>query len=67
MDVPLLSLHECRDRGSTCGAQYRPLMTQNIVFTASLATLVPGEGYRQMFTTRPPVPYSLLSSLVLRY
>ena len=48
--------------------QYRPFLTQNIVFSASLATLVPGDGFKQLYNTqRLGLPYSILFNMVLRY
>jgi len=49
--------------------QYRPLMSQNIVLGVSASTLVPGQGYRDLFPTGSGIdrPYSFLSSLLFRY
>ena len=46
--------------------QYRPFMTQNIVFNASIAGLLPGKGYRQLFNSDKR-PYSALANLLLTF
>jgi hypothetical protein len=45
---------------------YRPLFSQNIIFRASAATLVPGDGYSQLFDDDKD-PYSVLFNLILTY
>jgi hypothetical protein len=45
---------------------YRPLFSQNIVFRASAATLVPGDGYSQLFDDDKE-PWSVLFNLILTY
>jgi hypothetical protein len=48
--------------------QYRPFLTQNIVVSASIAALVPGEGFKELYNTqRLGLPYSVLLNMVLRY
>jgi hypothetical protein len=50
------------------GMQYRPLMSQNIVFNASAAALLPGKGLKQLYDEgRRGVQYSLLFNLLLTY
>ena len=46
--------------------QYRPFMTQNLVFNASIAGLQPASGYRQLFPSDRR-PYSALANLVLTF
>ena len=46
--------------------QYRPYMTQNIVFNASVAFLQPGQAYRQLFPVGKR-PYSMLANLLLTF
>lgn len=46
--------------------QYRPFMTQNVIFNASVAWLQPGKGYRQLFESSQR-PYSLLANLLLTF
>lgn len=46
--------------------QYRPYMTQNIVFNASVAFLQPGQAYRQLFPAGKR-PYSMLANLLLTF
>ena len=46
--------------------QYRPFMTQNIVFNGSVAWLRPGPAYRQLFPSGK-MPYSLLANLLLTF
>ena len=46
--------------------QYRPYMSQNLVFNASAAWLQPGPGYRQLFATTKR-PYSILANLLLTF
>ncbi|MEQ1515032.1 MAG: hypothetical protein ABL931_00920, partial [Usitatibacteraceae bacterium] len=50
------------------GAQYRPFMTQNIVFNASAAALLPGKGLKQLYDEDKRGPqYSILMNLLLTY
>ncbi len=44
---------------------YRPFATQNIVFRASGAALLPGQGYKDLFGDE--IPFSVLANLVLQY
>ena len=46
--------------------QYRPFMTQNLVFNASLAWLQPGAGYRQLFSSAGRA-YSAVANLLLTF
>ena len=48
---------------------WRPKATQNIVFRLSAATLLPGKGFKDLFTNRPrdKVYYSLLANAILTY
>ncbi len=50
----------------SAAVQYRPFMTQNLVFNGSIAVLQPGPAYRQLF---PSVkrPYSVLANLLLTF
>ena len=50
----------------SAAVQYRPYMTQNIVFNASIAFLQPGQGYRQLFPAGKR-PYSVLANLLLTF
>lgn len=59
-----------RDIGTDLSSalQYRPFLTQNIVFSASVAALLPGTGFKELYNTdRLGIPYSLLFNMVLRY
>jgi len=47
-------------------ATYRPLFTQNVVLEASAATLIPGEGYKDLYGDDERA-YSVLFNLVLNY
>jgi hypothetical protein len=47
-------------------ATYRPLFTQNVVLEASAATLIPGEGYTDLYGDDERA-YSVLFNLVLNY
>lgn len=50
------------------GAQFRPFMTQNIVFNASAAALLPGKGLKQLYDEDKRGPqYSVLMNLLLTY
>ncbi|MCZ4316785.1 hypothetical protein O4H66_25560 [Comamonadaceae bacterium G21597-S1] len=44
--------------------QYRPFMSQNVIFNFSMAWLQPGDGYRQLFASDKR-PYSVLANLLL--
>jgi hypothetical protein len=46
--------------------QYRPFMSQNVIFNLSLAWLQPGDGYRQLFDSSKR-PYSVLANLLLTF
>ena len=47
-------------------AIYRPLFSQNIVLRLSAATLIPGDGYEDLFDDEEQ-PYSILANLILQY
>ena len=39
------------------GIQYRPLLTNNIIISAGLGSLIPGDGYKAIYETNTvPVP-----------
>lgn len=46
--------------------QYRPLFNQNIVLNASIAALVPGRGFKQLYQT-DRTQYSVLFNVLLTY
>ncbi len=46
-------------------AFWRPLATQNIVLTASVAALIPGDGFEALYGD--DVQYSVLANLILTY
>jgi hypothetical protein len=47
------------------GVQYRPLNTQNIVFTAGVASLIPAQGFKDIYTA--DTLYSTFLSVTLTY
>jgi hypothetical protein len=48
--------------------QYRPYFTQNVVFNASAAALLPGRGLKQLYDeNKRGVQYSILFNLLLTY
>ena len=50
------------------GIQYRPFMSQNVVFNASAAALLPGKGLKQLYEEDKRGPqYSILMNLLLTY
>jgi hypothetical protein len=66
----------------SAGVQYRPLLTDNIIISAGLGTLIPGDGYKAIYQTNTnPVPgynsgspghvdsflYSAFASVTLTY
>lgn len=52
----------------SAGLQFRPLFSQNIVFTASAAALLPGKGLRELYPDEESVPmYSVLFNLLLAF
>lgn len=53
----------------SAAAIWRPKATQNIVVRFSAATLVPGRGFKDLFTNRPRNRqyYSLLANVILTY
>ena len=46
---------------------WRPFNTQNVVFRLSGATLIAGEGFKQLYATDDDFFYSGLANLVLTY
>jgi len=50
----------------SAAVQYRPFMTQNLVFNGSIAVLQPGPAYRQLFPAGKR-PYSVLANLLLTF
>jgi len=51
----------------SAGLQFRPFMSQNIVFNASLAALIPGQGFEQIYDADRGPHYSLLANLLLSF
>lgn len=53
----------------SAAAIWRPKATQNIVARLSAATLLPGKGFKDLFTNRPRNKqyYSLLANVILTY
>ena len=53
----------------SAAAIWRPKATQNIVFRLSAATLLPGKGFKDLFTNRPRDKqyYSLLANVIFTY
>ena len=53
----------------SAAAIWRPKATQNIVVRLSAATLLPGKGFKDLFTNRPRDKqyYSLLANVILTY
>jgi hypothetical protein len=64
------------------GVQYRPLLTDNVIISAGLGTLIPGNGYKAIYESNTiPVPgydsgpaghvdaflYSAFASVTLTY
>ena len=50
------------------GIQYRPFMSQNIVFNASAAALLPGNGLKQLYDEdKRGAQYSVLMNQLLTY
>jgi hypothetical protein len=48
--------------------QYRPFLSQNIVLSASIAALLPGDGFKELYNTEHlGLPYSVLFNMILRY
>lgn len=48
--------------------QFRPFMTQNLVFNASVAALLPGKGYKQLFDADDgKTQYSVLLNLLVTF
>jgi hypothetical protein len=44
---------------------YRPFTSQNIVFRVAASTLLPGDGYKDLYGS--DTPYSVLANLILAY
>jgi hypothetical protein len=52
----------------SAGLIYRPFFTNNVIFRASGAVLIPGSGYEELFDERSDEPpYSVLLNLTLTY
>ena len=52
----------------SAAVQWRPFMTQNVVFNASAAALIPGKGLKQLYDEGQRGPqYSILFNLLLTY
>ena len=49
------------------GLQYRPALTQNVVFNASIAALLPGQGLRDLYGEAYAVFYSVLLNMLLTF
>ncbi len=55
------------DIGIDCslGLRYRPLLNNNVMVTAGAAALIPGKGFRDIYSAE--IPYSFFLSLTVRY
>src|SRR4051812_38148424 len=57
----LMTNHASNEIGLDCslGIQYRPLLTNNIIFTAGVGFLIPGDGYKDIYraNTNPVFGY----------
>lgn len=52
----------------SAGIQFRPLYSQNIVITGSVAALIPGKGLRQLYEESDSIPqYSALFNVLLAF
>jgi len=51
----------------SASAIYRPMMSQNVVFRLSYATLLPGKGFKDLYHTENEHFYTLLANLTLAY
>lgn len=52
----------------SAGLQFRPLFSQNIVITGSVAALIPGKGLRELYADEQTVPlYSALFNIILAF
>jgi hypothetical protein len=52
----------------SAGVQWRPFMTQNVVFNASAAVLLPGRGLKQLYDEGQRGPqYSMLMNLIATF
>lgn len=51
----------------SASAIYRPLMSQNVVFRLSYATLLPGNGFKDLYHTDNEHFYTVLANLTLAY
>ncbi|MBK7951706.1 MAG: hypothetical protein IPK00_23820 [Deltaproteobacteria bacterium] len=52
----------------SAGLIYRPFFSNNVIFRASGAVLLPGSGYEELFDDRTDEPpYSVLLNLTLTY
>ena len=53
-------IHRTIGADLSLGAEYRPLLNNNIIFDAGIAGLIPGQGFRDLYTNidggvRPPI------------
>lgn len=51
----------------SASAIYRPVMSQNVVFRLSYATLLPGKGFKDLYHTENEHFYTVLANLTLAY
>lgn len=75
--VDTSSLEVLRNQGSinsdigidiSAALQYRPFMTQNIVLNASIAALLPGKGFKQLYNAdEGKTQYSVLFNLLMSF
>lgn len=48
------------------GLEYRPLLNNNIIFSVGFSTLIPGEGFSQIYETEKPF-YSVFTTLTVTF
>ena len=52
------------------GVEYRPFLSNNVIFLAGLSSLIPGGGFRQLYNNldnKPPVLFNGFVEMVLTY
>ena len=60
-------IHKALGEDISMSLIWRPFMTQNAVFRLSMAGLIPGKGFEDLFGDDARTPYSILFNMTLTY
>jgi len=60
-------IHKALGHDVSLSLTWRPFMSQNVVVRGSAATLIPGEGFDDLYGREAATPHSILFNIILTY